>query len=283
LARLFRGNDRASGPPPVARRVPPTHPPGSLSMKIVACIKRVPATDTRVKIAADGVGLDAAQVEWIINPYDEFAVEAALRVKEAAGAGEVIVLTLGAPEASKELRTCLAMGADRAILLKDAEAGRRDATATAAALGAVLAELKPDLVLCGKQAIDRDQGQVGQRLAQLLGLPCVTEIKALAVAGGKASVERAGDDGTTEKLEVPLPCVLTCTKGLNEPRYASLKGIMAAKKKPLEERDAAGLTDLLATRSMELPAARAEGRILGEGPAAVDELLRVLRQEARIL
>jgi len=252
-------------------------------MKIVACIKRVPATDTRVKIAADGVGLDAAQVEWIINPYDEFAVEAALRLKEAAGAGEVIVLTLGAPDASKELRTCLAMGADRAILLKDAEASRRDATATAAALGAVLAELKPDLVLCGKQAIDRDQGQVGQRLAQLLGLPCVTEIKALSVAGGKASVERAGDDGTTEKLEVPLPCVLTCTKGLNEPRYASLKGIMAAKKKPLEERDAAGLTDLLATRAMELPAARAEGRILGEGPAAVDELVRVLRQEARIL
>jgi len=252
-------------------------------MKIVACIKRVPATDTRVKIAADGVGLDAAQVEWIINPYDEFAVEAALRVKEAAGAGEVIVLSLGPADASKELRTCLAMGADRALLLKDAEASRRDATATAAALGAALSELKPDLVLCGKQAIDRDQGQVGQRLAQLLGLPCVSEIKALAVAGGKATVERAGDDGTTERLEVPLPCVLTCTKGLNEPRYASLKGIMAAKKKTIEERDAAGLMDLLTTRAMELPPARAEGRILGEGPAAVDELVRVLRQEAKIL
>ena len=252
-------------------------------MKIVACIKRVPATDTRVKIAADGVALDPAQVEWIINPYDEFAVEAALRVKEAAGAGEVIVLTLGQPDAATELRTCLAMGADRAILIKDPEASRRDATATAAALGAVLAELKPDLVLCGKQAIDRDQGQVGQRLAHHLGLPCVTEIKALAVADGKATVERAGDDGTTEKLEVSLPCVLTCTKGLNEPRYASLKGIMAAKKKPLEERDAAGLQDLLATRAMELPPARPEGRILGEGPAAVDELVRVLRQEARIL
>jgi electron transfer flavoprotein beta subunit len=128
-------------------------------MKIVACIKRVPATDTRVKIAADGTGLDAAQVEWIINPYDEFAVEAALRVKEAAGGGEVIVLTLGHPDAGKELRTCLAMGADRAILLKDVDASKRDATATAAAL-AVLAELKPDLVLCGKrQAIDRDQGR----------------------------------------------------------------------------------------------------------------------------
>ena len=252
-------------------------------MKIVACIKRVPATDTRVKVAADGTALDPAQVEWIINPYDEFAVEAALRVKEAAGGGEVIVLTLGHPDASKELRTTLAMGADRAILLKDADASRRDATATAAALAAVLAELKPDLVLCGKLAIDRDQGQVGLRLALRLGLPCVTEIKALSVSGQAATVERAGDDGTTERLEVPLPCVLTCTKGLNEPRYASLKGIMAAKKKTIEERDAGGLTDLLTTRAMELPPARAEGRILGEGPAAVDELVRVLRQEAKVL
>jgi electron transfer flavoprotein beta subunit len=252
-------------------------------MKIVACIKRVPATDTRVRIAADGVSLDASQVEWIINPYDEYAVEAALRVKEAAGGGEVIVVTLGHPDAGKELRTCLAMGADRAVHVKDPDAPRRDATFTAAALAAVIRELQPDLVLCGKQAVDRDQGQVGPRLAQLLGLPCVTEIKALAVAGGKAAVERAGDEGTTEKLELSLPCLLTCTKGLNDPRYASLKGIMAAKRKVIEEREVAALPDLLATRGMELPAARAEGRILGEGPAAVDELVRVLRQEAKVL
>jgi len=252
-------------------------------MKIVACIKRVPATDTRVRIAADGVSLDTGQVEWIINPYDEYAVEAALRVKEAAGGGEVIVVTLGHPDAGKELRTCLAMGADRAVLVKDADASRRDATFTAAALAAVIQELQPDLVLCGKQAVDRDQGQVGPRLAQLLGLPCVTEIKALAVAGGTAAVERAGDEGTTEKLEVPLPCVLTCTKGLNDPRYASLKGIMAAKKKVIEERDVAALPELLATRAMEMPAARPEGRILGEGPGAVDELIRALRQEAKVL
>ncbi len=252
-------------------------------MKIVACIKRVPATDTRVKVAADGTSLDAAQVEWIINPYDEFAVEAALRVREAAGGGEVIVVTLGHPDAGKELRTCLAMGADRAILVKDQDAPRRDATATAATLAAVIAPLQPDLVLCGKLAVDRDQGQVGTRLAQLLGLPLVTEIKALTVAGGKAAVERAGDEGTTEKLEVALPALLTCTKGLNEPRYASLKGIMAAKKKVIEEQDATGLQDLLATRAMELPPARAEGRILGEGAAAVDELVRVLRQEAKVI
>src|SRR5262249_17346244 len=135
----------ASGSGSAHRRAARAQPPSplptvALAMKIVACIKRVPATDTRVKIAADGVSLDPAQVEWIINPYDEFAVEAALRVKEAAGAGEVIILTLGTPEASKELRTCLAMGADRAILLKDADASKRDASATAAALASVLAE-----------------------------------------------------------------------------------------------------------------------------------------------
>jgi electron transfer flavoprotein beta subunit len=252
-------------------------------MKIVACVKRVPSTDTRVKVSADGTFIDTAQVEWIINPYDEFAVEAALRVKEAAGAGEVIVLSLGPAETARELRTCLAMGADRAILLKDADAPKRDALTTATALAAAVAELKPDLVLCGKLAVDRDQGQVGLLLAHLLGVPCVTEITKLAVAGGTAEVERAGEDGTTERYAVPLPAVLTCQKGLNEPRYANLKGIMAAKKKPLEEREAGALVDRIRTRGLELPAARPQGRIVGEGAAAVDELVRLLRNEAKVL
>jgi len=252
-------------------------------MKIVACIKRVPATDTRVKVGADGASIDASQVEWIINPYDEFALEAALRVKEAAGAGEVIALSLGPAETAKELRTCLAMGADRAILVKDAAASRRDARVTAGALSAVLSELKPDLVLCGKQGVDQDQGQVGILLAYALGLPCVTEISKLSVAEGRATVERAGEGGTTERYDVSLPAVLTCQKGLNEPRYANLKGIMAAKKKPLEEREPGTLTDALEVRGLELPAARPPGRIVGEGAAAVDDLVHLLRQEARVI
>jgi len=252
-------------------------------MKIVACIKRVPATDTRVKVAADGRSLDATQVEWIINPYDEFALEAALRLKEAAGAGEVVVVCLGPAEATKELRTCLAIGADRAVLLRDPQAAERDALTTAAALAEVVREIGPDLVLCGKQAIDRDQGQVGQRLAHALGLPCVTEIRKLEIRDGRAHVERPGEDGTSELWEVALPAVLTANKGLNEPRYASLKGIMAAKKKPIEERDAVGLIEGLKVQSMELPAARPEGRIVGEGSAAVGELVRLLREEAKLL
>ena len=258
-------------------------------MRIVACVKRVPATDTRIKISADGLHIDTAQVEWIINPYDEYAVEAALQVKEAAGAtgaaeeSEVIIVSLGPGEATKMLRTCLAMGADRAILIKDAESSRRDAMATAGALVQVIKELEPDLVLCGKQAVDSDQGQVGLLIAGLLGLPCVTEIRSLAVADGKATVERAGDEGTTERYEVTLPAVLTCQKGLNEPRYANLKGIMAAKKKPLDERDGIAIAEHLAARGLELPPARPEGRIVGEGVEAVDELVRLLRHEAKVI
>jgi electron transfer flavoprotein beta subunit len=195
----------------------------------------------------------------------------------------VIALSLGPPEAAKELRTCLAMGADRAILVKDAQASRRDAQVTAQALAPVLAELAPDLVLCGKQSIDRDQGQVGILVAYALGLPCVTEISALAVADGQATVERAGEGGTTERYQVRLPAVLTCQKGLNEPRYANLKGIMAAKKKPIDERDAGLAPDALEVRALELPATRPAGRIVGEGAAAVDDLVRLLRQEAKVI
>jgi electron transfer flavoprotein beta subunit len=252
-------------------------------MRIVACVKRVPATDTRIKIGADGVHIDTAQVEWIINPYDEFAVEAALQIKEAAGEGEVIIVSLGPAETTKELRTCLAMGADRAVHIKDADASRRDAQATAGALAEVIGELEADLVLCGKQAVDADHGQVGLLIAQKLGLPCVTEIHSLSVADGKAEVERAGDEGTTERYEVSLPAVLTCQKGLNEPRYANLKGIMAAKRKPIDERDGSAIADHVTVVSLELPPARPEGRIVGEGVDAVDELVRLLRQEAKVI
>ncbi len=252
-------------------------------MKIVACVKRVPATDTRVKVGIDGVSVDTAQVEWVINPYDEFAVEAALQIKEKAGEGEVTIVSLAPPEATKELRTCLAMGADKAILLSDPDASSRDAQLTATALAKVISELSPDLVLTGKLAVDRDQGQVGSLIAAKLGWACLTEIKALEIADGKAVCERSGEGGNREKYDVALPAVLTCTKGLNEPRYASLKGIMAAKKKPIDERPADLGEARMAIKSLELPAERSEGRIVGEGAEAVPELVRLLREEAKLL
>lgn len=252
-------------------------------MNIVVCVKRVPATDTRIKVGGDGASIDTAQVEWIINPYDEFALEAAIQLKEAAGAGEVTVVSLGPGEATAELRKCLAVGADKAVLLKDDGAAGRDAQVTAGALAAAIEGMGPDLVLCGKQAIDRDQGQVGALLAAKLGLPCVTEIKALEVADGKATVERSGDGGNREKIEVTLPAVLTCNKGLNEPRYASMKGIMQAKKKPIEEVEPSLGDGQLSVTALELPAERAAGKIVGEGVEAVDELVRLLHEEAKVL
>jgi electron transfer flavoprotein beta subunit len=252
-------------------------------MNIVVAIKRVPATDTRIKVGADGTSIDNAQVEWIISPYDEFAVEAALQLKEAAGEGQVTVMTMGPAESTKELRTCLAMGADDAVLLVDAAHGTRDAATTAAVLAEAIAARSPDLVLCGKQAVDLDQGQVGTLLAARLGWPVATEIRKLDVADGKATIERAGEDGTSEVWELPLPAVLTATKGLNEPRYASLKGIMAAKKKPIDQSDASLGAERLGTRSLELPPPRREGQVVGEGPDAVTELVRLLREEAKVL
>jgi electron transfer flavoprotein beta subunit len=246
----------------------------------VVCIKQVADTETRVKVAADGKTLDPAGVTWILNPYDEFAVEEALRTKEALGAGEVVVVSVGGAGAQTVLRNALAMGADRGIHLK-AE-GSPDPLAVARALAAAIRPLAPQLVWCGRQAIDDDAGQVGAMLATLLELPCVTTVAKFTLEGTKAVAER-DIEGGREVVEVDLPAVITTDKGLNEPRYASLKGIMAAKKKPIEEAAAdLGEANLTVT-ALELPPPRAAGRIVGEGAAAVPELVRVLTEEAKLL
>ena len=250
-------------------------------MKIAVCIKRVPDSETRVKIAADGQSLDEAGVKFILNPYDEFAVEEALRRKEAAGAGEVVVIALGPAQAQETIRTALAMGADRGVLLQ-ADRIPADGLITARALAAELKDGGWDLILCGKVAIDDSNHQVGPMVAELLGLPCVTTVAHLDLAQGKGTAEREIEGGI-EVVEFPLPAVVTADKGLNEPRLPALKGIMAAKKKPLEVKpvqlDAGGI----AVTGMVLPAERQAGRIVGEGAAAVPELVRLLREEAKVL
>jgi electron transfer flavoprotein beta subunit len=219
-------------------------------------------------------------VTWILNPYDEFAVEQALRVKEKDG-GELIAVSLGPAGVQTALRGVLALGADRAIHLRH-DAPALDALAVSRALAAAIQPLGVSLVWLGKQAVDDDAAQVGPMLATLLGLPCVTVAAAFELADGKATVEREIEGGR-EVIAVALPAVITTDKGLNEPRYASLKGIMAAKKKPIEERPAAGGEAALEVVSMSLPPARGAGRIVGEGPAAVPELVRLLREEARVI
>jgi electron transfer flavoprotein beta subunit len=247
----------------------------------VVCIKQVADTETRVKVAADGKTLDPAGVTWITNPYDEFALEQALRIKEGGAGGEVVIVSLGGASVQSTLRSALAMGADRAIHIKT-ETVQPDPLVVAKALAAEIRPLAPRLVWLGKQAVDDDQAQVGPMLAELLGLPCVTVVAKMELAGEKATVEREVE-GAREVIDVELPAVLTADKGLNEPRYASLKGIMAAKKKPIDEKAADLAAPGLERIAMSLPATRAAGRIVGEGTGAVPELVRLLREEAKVI
>ena len=247
----------------------------------VVCIKQVADTETRVRVAADGRSLDPAGVTWIMNPYDEFALEQALRVKEKLGAGEVVALSLGGPGVQTTLRNALAIGADRAIHLKS-DTAQPDSLQVARAIGAALRDLGAQIVWFGKQAVDDDAAQVGPMVATLLGLPCVTVVAAMELNGSAVKLEREIEGGR-EVIECPLPCVLAADKGLNEPRYASLKGIMAAKKKPIEEKPAELGEASLEIVSMSLPAARAAGRVIGEGVGAIPELLRLLRDEAKVI
>jgi len=258
-------------------------------MRIVACVKYVPDTATKIRIAADGKGVDLTEATFVVNPYDEFAVEEALKLREKHG-GEVIVVGAGPEKAQAGLRTCLAMGADSAILVQSDRFERADSFAVGAALAKVCAGLSADLILFGKHAIGVDNSQVPSVVAELLGLPQVSVVVKLDVADGKLRAERE-IEGAREIVEGTLPAVVTAQKGLNSPRYASLKGIMAAKKKQIEIRtpEQLGLgedelAERLATVEVVLPAARPPGKILtGDVADTVPELVRLLHEEAKVI
>ncbi len=252
-------------------------------MDVAVCLKRVPDTTTKVKVRPDGKGIDPQGVEFVINPYDELAIEAALRLREKAGAGEVVGITVDPEGNETALRKALAMGLDRGILVKGGT--NFDGAAVAGILAAVLRGKKFDLLLFGKQAVDDDGFQVPTGVAHLLDLPRVNVCTALEVEGGRARARRQIEGGE-ESVELPLPCVVSVQKGINgihDPRYPSLKGIMAAKKKPVETVDAAVVEARLEVVKMELPPDRPPGRIVGQGVEAVPELVRLLREEAKVL
>lgn len=248
-------------------------------MKIIVCIKRVPDTESRIRIAEDGVSIDPSGIKYIISPYDEFALEMALRLKEAKGEGEVVVVSVG-EAAGEQLRSGLAMGADRAILLKGQTT--LDGLATAKALAAALDAENADLILLGMKAVDGDQQQVGPMLAELLDRPCITVAASLELEGDSVVAHREIEGGV-EVVEAPLPAIVTVTKGEHEPRYPSLKGIMAAKRKPLEEKDAALGDSRITVTALAYPPERPEGRIVGEGADAVPELVRLLQEDANVI
>ena len=250
-------------------------------MKIAVCIKRVPEMDVRFKIGPGNAGVDETGLKWDMSDFDGYAVEAALQMTEKLGTGEVVVVSLGPDTAQETLRKALSMGAARAVHLK-AEAIPFDNFAIAKALAAELSGGGYDLILFGKMSIDSSNGAVGPMTAELLGLPCVAAASKLEVAGGKGTARRELE-GAAELLEFPLPAVVTIDEGVARPRYPSLKGIMAAKKKPLESKPAQlGEVRMSATK-MELPPDRPPGRIIGQGKDAVPELVRLLQTEAKVL
>lgn len=248
-------------------------------MKILVALKQVPDTETKIKVAADGRSLDPADVKWITGPYDEYALEEAIRLKEAKGA-EVVALSVGGDSTKEVLRNALALGADSAVLLKGD--GQGDALAVAQMIAAYAKDKGFDLILCGNKGIGGDNAAMGPMLAELLGVAQANVIVKLEVGEGTFRAEREIEGGS-EMVEGSLPAVITAQKGLNEPRYASLKGIMAAKKKTIEELDAAAAPAVAVVSALALPPERPAGRRLeGEPAAQAQALLQALKDEAKV-
>jgi electron transfer flavoprotein beta subunit len=250
-------------------------------LKIAVCIKRAPEMDVRFRIAPSGDAVDETGLKFDMSDFDGYAAEVAIRIKEQAGTGEVVAVSLGPDTVQETLRKALSMGADRAVQLQTG-AVPADPWAIAQALAAELSSGAYDLVLFGRMSLDAGNQSVAPMVAELLSLPCVTAASRLDVTGGNVKARRELE-GAAELVECPLPAVVSIDEGIARPRYPSLKGIMAAKKKPLETKPAALGAVRMTRRAMALPPERAAGRIVGEGAAAVPELVSLLRTEAKVL
>lgn len=258
-------------------------------MKILVCVKQVPDSTVRVKVGADKRSIATDGITWAISPYDEYAIELALEHKDGNPGTTVSVVTLGPARARDALRQALAMGCDDATLVTGADAENLGGLAVARALAKVIEEAQPDLVLCGKQASDDDQGFVGQAIAETLGWPHVATVTKFAGVNGGTEIWREAEAGH-EVWKASGPAVLTVQKSEKDPRYPSLPGIMKAKKKEIPEKDLASLgSDLagptLEIVSMEPPPARKAGRVMKDGDvkAMAAELAKLLRDEAKVV
>ena len=263
-------------------------------MNSIVCIAYVPDTETKIKVAVDSKSIDESDVKWIVSPYDEFALEEAIKTKEAKGAGTVTVVSFGPERAKTGIRECLARGADDGVWI-DSKGDAFDALAVAKNLAAAIQGLPHDLVWFGTKGVGFDESLVGPMVAEIIGVPHVANVVKFAADAGKVACERE-IEGAHEHVESPTPCVITAQKGLNEPRYASLKGIMAAKKKPIQERPAETFAPKTTLTRIELPPppkpchfipggdpkASAEGAAADPAGAA-RELARLLREEAKVI
>ncbi|MAN76314.1 MAG: electron transfer flavoprotein subunit beta [Rhizobiales bacterium] len=249
-------------------------------MKILVPVKRVLDANITVRVKSDGTGVDLANQKMSMNPFDEIAVEEAVKLREAGIATEIVAVSIGPAQAQDTLRTALAMGADSAILVKTDET--IEPLAVAKILKVIAEQQGPDLVIMGKQAIDDDSNQTAQMLSALLGWPQATFASKVEIADGKATVTREVDGGL-ETLEMSLPAVVSTDLRLNTPRYASLPNVMKAKKKPLEEVDAASLGVALAPTLSVVSTAKPAERKPGSMVSSVTELVEKLKTEARVL
>ena len=264
-------------------------------MNIIVCLKQVPDTETQIKVGSDGKSIVTDDIKWVMNPYDEHGVEEALRIKEKFG-GEVTVVGLGPKRVTESIRTALAMGADKGVLISDEALEGSDSLAVAKALAAAIKELDYDLIFSGQRGVDDDMGVVGANIAELLDMPQLSVIDKVEVAeDGKSVKVNRPIEGSTLVIESPLPALITTQKGLNEPRYASLPGIMKAKKKPFDEKtlsdlglDAAEFGEgARKVKILEIkpPPAREAGKIVeGETPQEkAAGLAKLLHDEAKVI
>jgi electron transfer flavoprotein beta subunit len=264
-------------------------------VNIIVCLKQVPDTESQIKVAADAKDIVKDDLKWVMNPYDEFGVEEALRIKEKMG-GQVTVVGLGPKRVTESIRTALAMGADKGILISDPVLEGSDAIATAKALSAAIKANPYDIIFTGQRGVDDDNGLVGAALAEYLGIPHMSIIVKVEVSQDGKSVKcHRPVEGQTLVIESSLPALITAQKGLNEPRYASLPGIMKAKKKPLEEKTLANLglnpsefgegARNLKVIELTPPPARKAGKIVpGDTPDdKARELVKLLHEEAKII
>ncbi|MBX3042958.1 MAG: electron transfer flavoprotein subunit beta/FixA family protein [Candidatus Kapabacteria bacterium] len=247
-------------------------------MNILVFVSRVPDTATKIFVGVDGKNIDSKGVKYILNPYDEFALEEGLRLREKNG-GTVTAVTVGSAESSEILRTALAMGADNAVFIKGENL---DSYQTAFNLAEYAKTVSYDIIFAGRQSVDFDSFQVPSMVAGLLDIPSISVVSKLEVIGNEVKAER-DIEGGKEAVEATLPCLISCQKGLNEPRYPKLPDIMKAKKKPIDEIDAKSVESTVSVIGMELPSKQRVGKILGDSDADIAEIIRSLQEDAKVI
>jgi electron transfer flavoprotein beta subunit len=263
-------------------------------LKVLVLLKPTPDTETKIRLSSDNKNIEMADVKYVINPYDEFAIEEALKIKEKAGKGEVIIASFGQESVRELVIKGLAMGADRGLIISNARLENTDSLGVARILQAIVSSENPDLVLCGKQAIDDDNMHVGVMTAELLDWPHVNVVTKIEILDGKAKVMREVEGGQVEVYEVSLPAILGAHKSLNTPRYASLPGIMKAKKKPIDLKNPAdlglNLEELKSKTQVKInsyayPPEKPQGKLFQgeELDVMVSKVVNLLRDEAKII